>query len=159
MKKISKYFLFFIISILLLNYLTLQIWEKEKLLSIAASDFDLYSTDNRINLIIWNGVLPKDENYNSLEDFNRTQIEDFINILNKNRLASTIIYKPKNVQIDSIQSKENELNLMVFYKTKYLFYCELYISAYCPGFLTDKTEFLYWFFGWHRLFNPRFGIT
>jgi hypothetical protein len=159
MKSIIKYIVLIIVSALLINYLTLFIWGKENLLFIAAEDFNWNATDQKIDLVIWNGVLPKDESYNSLEDFNDSQIKAFINIINNNGLVSTITYKPKNIQIDSIRSKKNELNLMVFYKMNYLFYCELYISAYSPGFITDKTEYLFWFFGWHRFTEPQFGVS
>ena len=158
MKRIIKYFFIIIISVLLTNYLTLIIWGKDNLLSIASRNYDWNDTNYKIDLIVWNDILIDDNNHNSLKDFNDTQIKDFIKILQKST-SHNIIFKPETIHIDSIQSKENEFNIIVFYKMNFIFYCETFFGVYSPGFASDKTEYLFWFFGWHKLSEPTFGIS
>ena len=159
MKRIIKYFFLIVVVFLLFNYLTMLIWGKDNLLLIAAKDFGWNTKDNKVDLIVWNSVLLEDDNHNSLKDFNDSQIKEFINVLQKSGFVKKVIYKPEAIYIDSIHYKVNELNLLVFYNMSYLFYCEIFIGAYSPGFITDKTEYLFWFFGWHKSSEPMFGIS
>ena len=159
LKKIILYVFASIIFIIIVNYLSLLIWGKINLLKIASEDFGYETLNKKVDLVFWAGISSQEEDFGSLSDFSNTEINNFMNTFYNNGLAANVIYKPKIVKADSIKYNKNELNVFVVYKTKYVFYREIDIMAYSPGFITDKTEYLYWFFGWHRFSEPRFGIS